>query len=92
MTFFELLHTFQRFFYALFGRKMCSLDDFYLLTLQKRNFIEKAKALTPKERLAFILQQDKEIFNAWKEIKNLSPLILVFHVVPQTFRISHLRS
>ena len=84
MTFFELLHNFQRFFYALFGRKMCSLDDFYLLTLQKRHFIEKAKSLTPKERLAFILQQDKEIFNAWKEIKNLSAMNYVLSFISIT--------
>ena len=81
MTFFELLHNIQRFFYALFGREMCSLDDFYLITLEKRHFIEKAKALTPKERLAFILQQDKEIFNAWKEIKNLSAMNYVLSFI-----------
>lgn len=84
MTFFELLHNFQRFCYSLFGFKMCSLDDFYLLTLEKRHFIEKAKALTPKERLAFILQQDKEIFNAWKEIKNLSAINYVLSFISIT--------
>ena len=72
MTCFEIYHNTKRFFYSLCGRELCTLEDFYLLTLQKRHFIENAKSLKPNERLSMILHQDKEIFEAWKEQKNLS--------------------
>lgn len=72
MTCFEIYHNIKRFFYAITGRELCSLDDFYIRTLQQRRFIQKIKALKANERLSLILQQDKEIFEAWKEHKNLS--------------------
>ena len=72
MTCFELYHNIKRFFYSVTGRNLCSLEDFYLITLQKRRVIQKAKALSHEESVALILHQDKEIFEAWKENKNLS--------------------
>ena len=74
MTYFDCIHNTKRLFYACFGRKLCSLNDFYFVTLKQRRFIEKAKNMTPDERLAMILHQDKEIFEAWRENKNLASI------------------
>ena len=74
LTFFELIHNTKRAFYACFGRELCSLNDFYFVSLKERKFIEKAKNMNPEERLAVILHQDKAIFDAWKENKNLASI------------------
>ena len=85
MCCFELYHNIKRFLYAITGRELCSLDDFYIHTLRKRRFLEKIKALKPNERLSLILQQDKEIFEAWKAHKNLSIINSVLGVIIITF-------
>ena len=72
MSCFELVYNTHRFIASLFGKKITALEDFYDRSLTRRNFVEYVKSLTPSQRTSFILMQDKKMFEAWKNSKDLS--------------------